>query len=858
VIGEFRPARAGSIRKISKSIGMFKNYLKLALRNIARKKLYTAINLTGLGVASAFCILAYWYFQHESSFDKFHANKDQLYRVEFSNFDEYPSSNKPNTGFFSFLTKDAGQQNTIQTPIIFAGVLQRNFPEIEHAVRIEPGYQLIVRVNNQSFKEENNSAFVDKDFFSVFSFPLIKGNAATVLSNNNQIVLSERAAKKYFGNSDPVGKAILLPQYENTLYTVSGVAKNFPANSSFQYDFIMPRESVPDYNEEVARGLNTFSDLLIIQLKKGADATAFAKKFDAFCRNYFQPTLKEWASFPGSELKPENFHAYIRPFADAHYNAGAGWGHYTNLSNIYQLCSLAIIILIIACLNYILLTLTGTVSRSDEVGIRKTIGAPRMQIILQFYVETQVLAFFAVLIGLILALSCLPLFSNLIGLNIQFSYFSFADVLLLLVGLALLLGIFAGVYPALVLSGLKPLNMMRKFSAFRLNPLLARVLMITQFSVCIILIISSLVISSQMKFINTTKLGFDEEQVLTIDNPFVFDNDMNKSVQLKERLYHFASMEPSIQNITANGVPFEGFNNTNNHIINGEKTMVHAFDVDYNYFSFFKIPILKGRSFLPGIKGDSAHLKLTDAQTIPGSSAARRAVVVNETLYKLLGKPQLNIFNKEIGGPIIGVCADYHSEDLTKKISPVYHRIYSRYIGNFSLKIKANQNIPQVVDKIKKNWDAITVNAPFSFTFLDENVQKSYDAYKRWMQTVTASCLLAIIIASLGLFGLSGLTAISRIKEIGIRKILGASSASLFLMLNKNTFITAIISFVIAIPVAVYLVNEWLQNFAYHIKPGWFIYVLAGIISIATALIAVSYHAIKTANANPVKSLRTE
>jgi putative ABC transport system permease protein len=836
---------------------VFKNYFKLALRNIGRKRLYTVINLIGLGVASAFCILVYWYVQHENSFDKFHANANQLYRVEFSSFDNTPGR-VPKKGLFSFLMKDAGQANMIQVPVAFAGNLQRHFPEIERAVRIEPGYDITVRVNNQSFKEENNSAFVDKDFFSVFTFPLVKGDASTVLSDNKKMVLSEKAAKKYFGNEDAMGKTIVLPQQGNVLYRVSGIAKDFPANSSLHYDFIMPRESVPDYAEEVNRGFNTFSDLFIIQLKKGTNTIAFANKLDAFTRREAMPVLNDIASFPGSDFKLENFHTYIRPFPDAHYNTSSGWGHYTNVSNIYQIVGLAILILIIACLNYILLTLTGTVSRSGEVGIRKTMGAPRKQIILQFYIETQLLSLFAVAAGLILAIVCLPLFNNLIGANLRFAYFSFTDVLILLAGLALTVGILAGIYPALVLSGLRPLNMMRRFSAFRLNPSLTRVLMVTQFSICIILIISSLVISRQIKYVNTTKLGFDKDQVVTIDNPFVFDDDLNKSVQLKDRLYHFASMEPAVENITANGVPFQGYNNTNNHIINGEKTMVHVFDIDYNYFSFFNIPIIKGRSFSPELKDDSAHLTLTDAQLTSAGSAARQAIVANETLYKILGRPPLNVFNKELGGPIIGVCADYHSDDLTKKISPVYHRIYSQFIGNFSVRIKAGRNIPGIMDKIKKSWDEATSNAPFSFTFLDDNVQKSYDAYRRWMQTVTTSCLLAIITASLGLFGLSALTTISRIKEIGIRKILGASSAHLFLLLNRSTFVIATLSFVVAVPVAAYLLNQWLQNFAYHIKPGWSIYTLAGLISMGTALLAVSYHAIKTANTNPVNSLRTE
>jgi len=835
---------------------MLLNYFKFALRSISRKKLYSAINLTGLACASAFCILVYWYMQHEKSFDRFHAGN--LYRVEFSSLNGEPEP-KPATGFFSFLKKQEESHRGIQTPVVLAPELKRNLPDVAEAVRIMPGYELILRANNQSFKEENNSAYTDKNFFTVFNFPLVRGNASTVLSQLNQIVISETAARKYFGKEDPVGKTITVQSMNNTVYQVSGIAKDFPANSSFRFDFVMLRESVPDYAEDLAKGLNTFSDLLIIRLKEGTDPKAFERKFDDYIRNYFKPTLKEWAAFPGSKLKAEQFHAYIRPYADAHYVSGNnGWGHYTDTANISQLGGLAIIILLIACLNYVLLTLTGTISRSSEVGIRKTVGAPRKQIILQFYIETQTLAFFAVFLGLIIAIACLPLFNNLIGSNMRVSFFSFPEILLMLLGLSLSLGLLAGVYPALVMSGLKPLNMMRKFSAYRLNPFLARILTITQFSVCIILIISSLVIGRQMKFMNATDLGFNKEQVFVLENPFVFDHDVTKSNKIRERLAQFCAEDPSIDGLTSNGVPFEGWNNSNNHIIRGEKTQVEAMDIDYNYFSFFKIPIIKGRSFSRDLQSDSAHLNLTKAQLVPGSSAAWQPIVVNETLYNLLGRPALNEFNLEMGAPILGVCKDYHSEDLSKKLSPMYHRIYGRYIGKFAIKIKAGNNIPGEVEKIRAGWNGITDGAPFSFSFLDQNVQKSYEAYQKWMQTITAACILAVLIASLGLFGLSGLTTLTRIKEIGIRKVLGASAANLFLTLNKSTIVMAAVSFVLAVPIAAWLMREWLENFAYHIKADWTIYALAGFVSLMAALIAVSYHAIRTANMNPVESLRTE
>jgi len=417
-----------------------------------------------LSLASAFCILVYWYVQHEQSFDRFHTNEKQLYRLELSDvFGEL--GEEPKHSFFSFMMKNSEQKNLIQTPTILAGELQKNFPEIEHAVRIEPAYEAVVRVNNQSFKEEKNMAYVDADFFKVFNFPLKHGNTSNVLGHN-EIVLSERAAKKYFGNERAIGKTLLFPGEDSALFTVSGIAKDFPANSSFQFDLVIPRESKAGYKEEVDRGLNTFSDLLIIQIKKGINVPAFEQKLDAFARKYFQATLKEWAGFPGSTVKPEKFHLFLRPYAEAHYNASSGWGHYTDLKNIYQLVCLAIVILLIACLNYILLTLTSTVSRSQEVGIRKTIGAARKQIILQFYTETQLLAFFAVFIGFALAVTCLRLFSNLIASDLQLTYFSFTDVIVSLFVLALALGVLAGIYPALVMSGLKPLNMMRNLWSF--------------------------------------------------------------------------------------------------------------------------------------------------------------------------------------------------------------------------------------------------------------------------------------------------------------------------------------------------------------------------------------------------------
>lgn len=817
--------------------------------------MYTAINIIGLSLASAFCILVYLYVKNEQSFDSFHKDNDRLFRVEQTNIFASFDRDKSSKNFFSIFMKDDEQKNLITTPAAFAPDLKKNFPEVENAIRIKGLYDPVIRIGNRSFKEnKDNIVYADADFFKAFNFHLIQGNPATVLTGHNQAVISERLAKKYFGNDNPIGKTLNITS-DKILITVSGIAKDFPANSSFRFDLVIPRETDPYYNDEIKRGPDGFNDLLIIRLVKGTNVNGFQKKLDAFSKQYFK-SLTESMAKEDPKNKPESFHVSLRPFAEAHYNQSEGWSHYTDLKNIYQLICLTVIILFIACLNYVLLTLTSTISRSQDVGVRKTIGAGRKQIILQYYTETQLLAFIAVIVGLLISVSFLPFFSSLTGSILELSYFSFGDIALLLFALAIMLGLMAGVYPALAMSGLKPLNIMRGFSAYRISPVLSKSLIVVQFSICIILVISALAINKQMHFINQASMGFDKDQVIVIQSPYNWDEKQKVNV-LKDQLYHFVSIKPYLQDITSTSFNFRE-NGQNGHIINGKQVPVHDLGVDYNYLSFNKIPILKGRSFSRDIVSDSARIQLTAEQSVLHSSTVGRSVVVNETLYNMLGKPQMNQVNRELGAIIIGVCKDYHTDDLTKTIAPAYLKLNTFYTKYFLIKIKSGQSIPKVMANIKANWNQLTGNLPFSYTFMDEDVAKSYDAYLRWMTTITTSCILAIIIACLGLFGLSGLTTINRTKEIGIRKVLGASVANLFLLLNRGTIILAIGSFIIAAPIAFYLVHQWLDNFAYRIKPDWVLFTVAGIIAMLTAIIAVSYHTIKAAMGNPVESLRSE
>ncbi|MEO6630474.1 MAG: FtsX-like permease family protein, partial [Mucilaginibacter sp.] len=348
----------------------------------------------------------------------------------------------------------------------------------------------------------------------------------------------------------------------------------------------------------------------------------------------------------------------------------------------------------------------------------------------------------------------------------------------------------------------------------------------------------------------------DRDLVLRAENPYGW-NESQKAGAFKERLTHYAETNPALAGMTSTSFSF-GSHSANNFIINGERTMVLFLNVDYNYFTFNKIKIIAGRDFSRDIATDSSKTIIPDLEKSHKGSLARHTVIVNETLYKMLGKPELGVINRTMGGMIIGVCKDYHTDDFTKKIEPAYHTVNYGGLFSYFIRVKPGQPIPKVIDDIKANWNKLTGNLPFSYTFLDEDVAKSYEAYQRWMTTITTSCILAIVIACLGLFGLSGLNTINRTKEIGIRKVLGASVSNLFLLLNRATLIMASGSFIVAAPIAYYLVHQWLDNFAYRITPDWGLFITAGIIAMITAIIAVSYHTVKAAMSNPVKSLRSE
>jgi putative ABC transport system permease protein len=828
--------------------------LKQSIRNLSRNKIYTVINVTGLGISSAFIILVALYVHHALQMDKYSAKTKNIYRTETTDLFNL-TVNDPPKGFFNRLAKSSMERYQVASPLILAGDLKKNFTEIKEVTRFQKAWNPVVRVNNQSFKEDGGKvATVDANFFSFLDLPLTQGNAGKPFENKNSAVITERAAKKYFGATNPVGQTISIKEVKDQLYTISAIAKDFPVNSSIQFEVMTLNEAQPRYEQQMSNGTNSMSHTTLFEVKPGTNVNALSKRLAAFGKVYFKDFVKDMQTF-SEQARGVNFQLRTRPFRECHFNA-SDWPYFTDIKSVYQLLLLALVALGIACLNYVLLSLSRVVARSQEAGIRKTLGGSWKNIIRLFLTETQLLVSLSLLLGFVFAFAALPFFNSLTNVTILHTELFDFNVLLIVVVLSIALTLIAGIYPALKMAGISPLNMLRKYSTCKINPALSKVFITLQYTACIVLIVFAIVIAQQMAHIYNKDLGFDKEQTLLLQNPFRFDDE--KTVSLREQLKNYVTAQPSFTNFSGTGSRYGYADNMNGFVINGKREYAIEMSVDYDYFSFHKIPIVKGRALSPDFKIDTSRQNFPAEALDSMSSRTMSNIVVNETLYNLLGKPPLDEINRSMGSIIVGVCKDYYIMGVNRKIDPAYHVCRPKFIGYFLVKIGMEQNIANLLDKLKPEWDKMTGNQPFSFYFMDEDVMKQYESYVRWMKVITSASWLAIFIACLGLFGLSAVTAANKTKEVGIRKVLGADIAQLFYSLNKGTMLMIALSITIAVPIATYISNQWLQDFASRIKLHWSIFVVAGGIGLICAIAAVSFHTVKAAIANPVKSLRTE
>jgi putative ABC transport system permease protein len=813
---------------------MLKNFIKIAWRNLIRNRTFSIINIVGLSFSVAFCLLLFFYIRKEQSYDGFSKNKERLFRFEST--DTWGSSDtKPVSHLFSFLTKDNVIDNSLATSLIIGRDIKQNFPEVKSFTRFLDNDSRMVRIDKQVFKVKH-TLYADDNFFKNFSFRIIKGNPEALKVSMKNVVISENMAKKYFRNIEAIGKTINFIEDSAQLFTVAAVAANAPDNSSIQYDIVFPLQADPNYEINIKERFNHSSHLLFLELQDGVSVTVFSKKLNDWAKTYFIPEEKKY-------FKDFDFTKYrwsLRPLADCHYNVSEPWGHYTDAKNIYQLACLVIIILLIASLNYVLLVISNAAARSQEVGVRKVMGANRRSIIMQFWIETQIIVLISVMIGLVLTMVLLPLFNSIIGSDLHTTDISWKDIIPGVVFLCFILGILAGYYPALVISRMKPVTILKSFRTFKINPNFSKVLMVLQYTASVVLMMSAFIINRQMHYINNKDLGFDKEQVFMISNPS-WDKEFTRLT--REQLQNFAKTKPYIAGFSGMGGNLQGANNTNGFILNGEQKWRKQISVDYDYFEMLGIKFLQGRPFSRFISSDTSR-KL-------------HPIIINETLFNMLGaKASLGVFCEPLGGTIIGVVKDYHFESLSNKIEPEEHDLVKSFEMLFMFKIKPG-HMPEAISALGEKWKTIT-DYPFEYNFLDEKISKMYESDNRWQKTIESSSFFAIFIACMGLFGLSAINAINRTKEIGIRKVLGASVKDIAATLSSGFVVMIAIAIIVATPLTYWIMSKWLEDFAYRIKISWWMFAAAGGIAFIIALATTSFQTIKAAVVNPVDSLRTE
>ncbi|MDR6943223.1 ABC transporter permease [Mucilaginibacter pocheonensis] len=793
---------------------MIKNYFKIALRNLWKHWAFSAINITGLSIGITACFFIFMYVGFELSYDNFHTRANRIYRL---------------------VTDIKTPTETINTGITawpFAPNIKNDFPEVESFVRVSGG-SFLIRRGNVKFQEER-SVFADSTFFKVFDFKLLKGDPNTALSAQASIVFSETAAKKYFGNSDPIGQTVLVTG-DAIPAKVTGIMKDIPENSQIKADMLISMSSLTQrFNKGLDDQWSNFGASSYLLLKPNTNPKALEAKFPAFLERHYGKTAKASQMFYTFFLEPMKS-VYLYSKRD-----GQGSG---SITNVYIFGIVAIFILLIACINFINLTTARSVERAKEVGIRKVVGAEKGQLASQFIGESIVLCLISFVLTVILSVLLLPLFNQLAGKTISAGIFSNWYYVLILFVSSVAIGLVAGVYPALVLSSFKPVVVLKgRFSSGSKGNILRKALVISQFSISIALIVGTIVVYTQMNFMQNRDLGFAKDQMLILDT-----NGDPGANALKEAIATIPGVKSTSQSSSVPGGGNPGaYSEIENRRGDLQIANLDLYFVDYDYVNQFKIKMVAGRAFSRDFGTDTA-----------------KAMLLNEAAVKMFGysSPQQAVGRrfKQWGreGKIIGVMKDFHFRSLQENIKPLSMRIELKQLGLISVKI-SSKNLTGTIAAIENKWKVLIPNRPFSYYFLDEFFDRQYRSEQRFGKLFFNFAVLAIFISCLGLLGLASYSTLQRTREIGIRKVMGASVSGIVNLLSKDFLILVIISFFIATPLSWFFMYKWLQDFAYRIDISWWIFALAGILALIIALATISFQAIKAAIANPVKSLRSE
>jgi putative ABC transport system permease protein len=789
---------------------MFRNYLKTAWRNLVNTKFYSALNIVGLTIGLAVGILILIWVQDELSYDRFNTKANQIYRVNAS------------------IGSGASKQVWSGVPPPVAAFGLKEVPGIVSAVRLITNYNYSVfRYKDKLLKEGfGKLQFVDDAFFSVFDYKLIKGNAKTPFTNDQSIVITESTAKRYFGNEDPIGKTIM---GDNKVpFTVSGILADFPANSSINGDILFSmnlKRSEYDgkgYWRAMDADWGNYFTTTFLQVRPDASVKAIAAKL----------TNIHMKNQPG--IKPTDGVFQLQPLKDIHLYNPDGSSAGIQVVKIFSI--VAVLILLIACINYINLSTARSILRSKEVSIRKIIGAERSQLFIQFIVETVLCFTVALALAFALIYAIMPLYNNISGKQMQFDLLN-ANVWQVIALTIIATLVASSIYPALLLSSFKPVNALKGKISGAGNVTFRKVLVVCQFAFSVGLIIGTLIINRQLQYIQSIQLGYDKEHVFALP--------------LRAMQEHYEAIKADLLTHTE----IKGVSTGNTSVLSGngttsdtewdgkaadESLLINSFYMDKDFINLFKLKLASGGGFT-GVKSDTAHY------------------ILNETAVKLTGikNPIGKRFKlHDINGTIIGVVKDFHFASLKETIAPA---IFAYRPTSWQLFIKTTgKDAPAAIKLIEKYWKQYNSDFPYEYTFLDDAYNDSYKAEQHTATLFNIFAGIAIFISCLGLFGLATYTAQIKVKEIGIRKVLGASVGNITAMLSRDFLVLVLIAIVIASPIAWYAMNKWLMDYAYRAELHWWLIGVAGGAAVVIAFITISFQSIKAALANPVKSLRSE
>lgn len=808
---------------------MIKNYFKTAFRSLLKNKFYSAINIIGLAIGLATCLLILLYVTDELSYDRYNANADNIYRIN------------------NELKFGGNHLDLAVAAAPMGAAVVREFPQVKQFTRVQWYGSFRVKKGNENLLE-SRVAYADSTLFEVFTFSMLEGDPRTALTEPNSLVITESIAKKYFNSTDIVGKNLLIDNTRN--YKITGVIKNIPQQSHFNFDFLIPMlESEESRTDDWLSSQNHNTYIL---LQPGTDSKKLETELNKMMERYTAPQLKSLVNQSLEEFKHNGgfVGASLTPLTDIHLHSNkiGELGGNGSIQFVYIFSAIGLLIMLIACANFMNLSTARSSNRAMEVGIRKVLGSLRRNLIAQFLSESFLISFIALTFSLTITWLLIPYFNQLSGKSIDANTLLRPSMLLSIALLIVMVGICAGSYPAFFLSSFKPVNVLKgKLATGFKRSWLRNALVTFQFVISIALIVGTLVIYNQLNYIRTKNIGFDRNRVLTIQHTDVLKDH---GVTFRNELLKISGVE----NATMTGfLPTNSYRRSTTFFTSptlDTKTAMNGqqWRVDENYIPTLAIQFLKGRNFSPDFPTDSMGIIVNEA----AANFLGAGDILNKKLYNVANSETMEAAEYHI----IGVIKNFNFSSLRNVIAPLALKLQADNT-NISVSVSST-NIPAVLAQIKNKWASMVPDEPFDYSFMDEQFDNLYTAEQRTGQIFITFAIAAIFIGCLGLFGLVTYAAEQRMKEIGIRKVLGASAITIVAMISKDFLKLVIIAAAIALPVAWWAMNKWLEDFAYRTNISWWVFLAAGLTALMIALVTISFQSIKAAIMNPVKSLRTE